>query len=52
MTTTLGRRENGNLWDRFCQWITSTDNRLYICWFGVLSIGHQYNGVQPQRVQL
>ncbi|MGQ9837188.1 MAG: photosystem II q(b) protein [Cyanobacteriota bacterium] len=25
-------------WGRFCQWITSTENRLYIGWFGVLMI--------------
>ncbi len=28
----------GNLWERFCQWITSTENRIYIGWFGVLMI--------------
>lgn len=28
----------GKLWDSFCRWITSIDNRLYIGWFGVLSI--------------
>lgn len=27
-----------NVWDRFCAWITSTENRLYIGWFGVLMI--------------
>lgn len=27
-----------SVWDRFCEWITSTDNRLYIGWFGVLMI--------------
>ncbi len=27
-----------SLWERFCQWVTSTDNRLYIGWFGVLMI--------------
>jgi len=27
-----------SLWDRFCQGITSTRNRLYIGWFGVLMI--------------
>ena len=26
------------LWERFCQWITSTDNRIYIGWFGVIAI--------------
>lgn len=25
-------------WEQFCQWITSTNNRLYIGWFGVLMI--------------
>lgn len=25
-------------WDRFCEWITSTENRIYIGWFGVLAI--------------
>lgn len=25
-------------WDRFCQWVTSTENRLYLGWFGVLMI--------------
>lgn len=25
-------------WERFCQWITSTDNRVYIGWFGVIMI--------------
>ncbi|MBO3460086.1 Photosystem Q(B) protein 1 [Aetokthonos hydrillicola Thurmond2011] len=26
------------MWDSFCAWITSTDNRIYIGWFGVLMI--------------
>ena len=38
MTATLERRESASLWSRFCNWITSTDNRLYIGWFGVLMI--------------
>ncbi|MEO0769619.1 MAG: photosystem II q(b) protein, partial [Cyanobacteria bacterium J06649_4] len=25
-------------WERFCRWITSTENRIYIGWFGVLAI--------------
>ena len=25
-------------WDLFCDWVTSTDNRLYVGWFGVLMI--------------
>ncbi|MEB3177747.1 MAG: photosystem II q(b) protein, partial [Nostocaceae cyanobacterium] len=38
MTTTLQRRESANVWERFCEWIASTENRLYIGWFGVLMI--------------
>ncbi|MEA5608808.1 photosystem II q(b) protein, partial [Nodularia spumigena UHCC 0060] len=28
MTTTLQQRQSANVWDRFCEWITSTDNRI------------------------
>ncbi|KAK4794367.1 hypothetical protein SAY86_012361 [Trapa natans] len=38
MTAILERRESKSLWGRFCNWITSTENRLYIGWFGVLMI--------------
>ena len=38
MTTTIQRRESANLWEQFCNWVTSTDNRLYVGWFGVLMI--------------
>ncbi len=39
MTATIASRRSGeNLWESFCQWITSTDNRLYVGWFGVLMI--------------
>ena len=38
MTTTLQRRDSANVWEQFCNWITSTDNRLYVGWFGVLMI--------------
>ncbi len=38
MTTTVARPTEDNLWERFCSWITSTNNRLYIGWFGVLMI--------------
>ena len=38
MTATLERRESISVWERFCSWITSTENRLYIGWFGVLMI--------------
>ncbi|KAF3889935.1 MULTISPECIES: photosystem II q(b) protein [Nostocales] len=38
MTTTLQRRESTNVWEQFCEWITSTENRLYIGWFGILMV--------------
>ncbi|MDX2242710.1 MAG: photosystem II q(b) protein, partial [Leptolyngbyaceae cyanobacterium bins.302] len=38
MTTTLQRVERQNVWQQFCEWITSTNNRLYIGWFGVLMV--------------
>ena len=38
MTAILERRESSSLWARFCDFITSTDNRLYIGWFGVIMI--------------
>ncbi|HSF75129.1 MAG TPA: photosystem II q(b) protein, partial [Microcoleus sp.] len=38
MTTTLQQRESANVWERFCEWVTSTDNRIYVGWFGVLMI--------------
>jgi photosystem II P680 reaction center D1 protein len=41
MSTVIQPRRGFNiaqLWGNFCQWITSTDNRLYIGWFGVLMI--------------
>jgi photosystem II P680 reaction center D1 protein len=36
MTATLERRQSVSLWERFAGWITSTENRLYIGWFGCL----------------
>lgn len=41
MNTTVQRRRDfdiSRIWDSFCDWIVSTDNRLYIGWFGVLMI--------------
>ncbi|MBP0033751.1 MAG: photosystem II q(b) protein, partial [Roseofilum sp. Belize BBD 4] len=38
MTTTLQQSSNASAWERFCQWVTSTENRLYVGWFGVLMI--------------
>ena len=36
--TVLDRWSEIDPWERFCQWVTSTDNRIYIGWFGVLMI--------------
>ncbi len=38
MTTFSQQRRHDNLWERFCNWVTSTENRLYVGWFGVLLI--------------
>ncbi|KAF9606290.1 hypothetical protein IFM89_024293 [Coptis chinensis] len=38
MTAILERRESQSLWGRFCNWVTSIQNRLYIGWFSVLMI--------------
>ena len=32
------RESQASNWERFCQWVTSTENRLYVGWFGVLMI--------------
>ena len=34
----LTRESNSSNWQRFCEWVTSTENRLYVGWFGVLMI--------------
>ena len=31
-------REASSNWQKFCEWVTSTNNRLYVGWFGVLMI--------------
>jgi len=38
MTATLARQQQVSPWEQFCKWVTSTDNRLYVGWFGVLMI--------------
>ena len=41
MTTSNITRRSGALlqgWPEFCEWVTSTNNRLYVGWFGVLMI--------------
>ncbi|NDG75265.1 MAG: photosystem II q(b) protein, partial [Synechococcaceae bacterium WB8_1B_136] len=37
MTTAI-RSGRANSWESFCQWVASTDNRIYVGWFGVLMI--------------
>ncbi|MEM6404969.1 MAG: photosystem II q(b) protein, partial [Cyanobacteria bacterium P01_D01_bin.116] len=32
------RSDYSQVWERFCQWVTSTDNRLYVGWFGLVMI--------------
>ena len=39
MTATTATRPNfNNTWEDFCSWVTSTNNRLYVGWWGVLMI--------------
>ena len=38
MATTVTLTKPSNNWQSFCDWVTSTDNRLYVGWFGVLMI--------------
>ena len=39
MNTFVRRRSSDfGVWERFCRWITSTNNRIYIGWFGVVMI--------------
>jgi len=38
MTATIAQRQSRSTWEEFCQWVTSTNNRLYVGWFGILMI--------------
>jgi len=38
MTASVISRSRSNTWESFCQWVTSTNNRLYVGWFGVLMV--------------
>jgi len=38
MTATIQQRSGASAWNQFCDWVTSTNNRLYVGWFGVLMI--------------
>jgi hypothetical protein len=36
MTTTIQQRQGASAWNQFCDWVTSTNNRLYVGWFGAV----------------
>jgi photosystem II P680 reaction center D1 protein len=36
--SSIAQRNAGNSWEQFCEWVTSTNNRLYVGWFGTLMI--------------
>ena len=38
MTTATLTKSPLQNWDELCDWVTSTNNRLYVGWFGVLMI--------------
>jgi photosystem II P680 reaction center D1 protein len=38
MTASVLTPSRSNPWQQFCEWVTSTNNRLYVGWFGVLMI--------------
>ena len=38
MNTTATLTKPLSNWNSFCDWVTSTNNRLYVGWFGVLMI--------------
>ena len=40
MTTSSSIRGGGLLkgWDEFTDWVTSTGNRIYVGWFGILMV--------------
>jgi len=37
-TSTIALQQQKNIWNDFCGWVTSTNNRLYVGWFGVLMV--------------
>ena len=38
MTASIAQKRQVGAWEQFCEWVTSTDNRLYVGWFGALMI--------------
>ena len=37
-TPDKSKKDVGEVWERFANWVTSTENRLYIGWFGTLMV--------------
>ena len=38
MTASISLKKPNTIWDNFCEWVTSTQNRIYVGWFGTLMI--------------
>ena len=38
ISTIAGAQSRKNNWELFTEWVTSTNNRLYVGWFGILMI--------------
>ena len=38
MTATIALKKNPSIWDRYVEWVSSTENRLYVGHFGVLMV--------------
>jgi photosystem II P680 reaction center D1 protein len=38
MTATIALKKNPSIWDRYLEWVSSTENRLYVGHFGVLMV--------------
>ena len=38
LMTAVLQQQQRSTWDEFCSWVTSTNNRLYVGWFGILMI--------------
>ena len=36
MTIAIQQQQQRSSWEDFCSWVTSTNNRLYVGWFGIL----------------
>jgi len=34
MTASIAQKRQVGSWEQFCEWVTSTNNRLYVGWFG------------------